>query len=655
MPELLEPKRLEEVNLEDIPYKLFGVDVEDATALKLVTETFNRYANSRDQNHTERWKQNDNLYHGWVPKKNWPGTRVPRSSLGIPISFDQVETVFPIISGALFGHEPYWFDVKATQFSSPQTARQVQGTLAYFVDTPNDASGIGIVEHLKLGLHDYLQHGNCVIEVGWDPSRNTLFGDWVNLRDFYISPTLDTPLVDRSPAVIRRKRMSVEEIELLRGVDGFKVPPAGVLNLFSKSRLDDTADLSKDWQGYLHGEQSLAGFVEADPSHQSAELLQYWTDHRMVWVINRRWVIYNGRNPYGFKPFVFGTLYPVLGKAYGMSLPDILEGEQMYIQGLVNFRLDEINMALNQPRSRQRESVEFPGQLSIHPGFIDFVEQPDKTQFHAPMNITREAYTEVQLAEQRAQKRSGVSQLMSAGIPQASNANRTAGGVQAQSAASNSRIRPIIENFENFVIVPFLYKAQMILNKFIPATIPQVPSMTEEGGTELVPREVLGQPVRYRMTAASRTSLQAQLAPFAQFITQTIMNEGVMKALAGQGKTVDTDEWQQFIQDATNTSQKYAFFRPMTPEEQQAQGQPSPEAQMEMQKAQLEAQTRIQMGQMKAQTEQSKVQADVETKSRETSEKSNRELIKHLSQQQIEALKAKAKEKEKSGKSSTKS
>lgn len=657
MPEILEPKRLQDVNLEEMPYKFFGENVQDAAALKLVTETFNKYSSSRQLNHDERWKQNDNLYHGWVPKRNWPGTRVPRSSLGIPIAFEQVETVYPILTGALFGHEPFWFDAKPTQFSNPQSARQVQGTLSYFLDTPNDASGISAVDHLKLAAHDYLQHGNCVLEVGWDPSRNTLFVEWVNLRDFYISPTLDSPLVDRSPAVIRRKRMGVDELELLRGKNGFQIPPRGVLNLFAKSREDSEADMGKNWQGFLRGEQSLSGFLEADPSHQSVELLQYWTDHRMIWVVNRKHVIFNGPNPYGFKPFLFGTLFVVLGKAYGMSLADIVEGEQMYIQGLVNFRLDEINLALQTPRSRQRENVEFPAQLSIHPGFIDFVEQPDKVQFHTPPNITQHSYQEVALAEQRVRRRSGVNELLTSGMPTPSNANRTAGGVQAQASASNSRLRPIVENFESYVIVPLLYKAQLILNRFIPEALPAIPSLNEEGTTEMVPRQILGQPVRFRMTAASRTTTQAQLAPFAQFITQIVLNEGVMKAMQQAGKTVDTSEWDQFLQDATNTGHRYKFFRDMTPEEQQRASQPPAEVVAKLQQAQLEAQTRLQMGQMKSQTELQSVQMETESRRLETSERSNRELLKNLSAQQIEQLRAKvkAREKKENGKAKTKS
>jgi hypothetical protein len=143
-----------------------------------------------------------------------------------------------------------------------------------------------------------------------------------------------------------------------------------------------------------------------------------------------------------------------------------------------------------------------------------------------------------------------------------------------------------------------------------------------------ISKDVLSSPVKFSVRAASRMVAREKLTMLLAPLTQILFNDIVMKQANMQGKTLDFDEFDRFLQDASNTSESYKFFRPMNQQEMQRQQQPDPKTMADMQKAKLEAQTRLQMGQMKAQSEKDKTIADAKTKMHETGEKSARELLK---------------------------
>jgi len=215
----------------------------------------------------------------------------------------------------------------------------------------------------------------------------------------------------------------------------------------------------------------------------------------------------------------------------------------------------------------------------------------------------------------------------------ASNANRNATGVNAQKSAVSNRLSTPVENFEEFIIVPLLYKMQKLIQKFAPE---QLVAVDSQGNKVTAPKSLFSKTVQFRMEAGSRMRTKDSLGQFLLPITQVLFNPAVMHEANIQGQTMDFDEFSRFFQDATGTSQSYRFFRAMQPQEQQAMNQPDPKTAMAMQMKQLDAQTRTNMGQMKAQTEQQKNVLDFKARTGETGEKSARELLKLLQQDSLQ-------------------
>ncbi len=75
----------------------------NSRALAIAVGDFEEMSNFRNTSgHDIRLQIAEELYLGWQPKKYWEGTRIPRSSLGVPISMDQVEALMPPIMASIF-------------------------------------------------------------------------------------------------------------------------------------------------------------------------------------------------------------------------------------------------------------------------------------------------------------------------------------------------------------------------------------------------------------------------------------------------------------------------------------------------------------------------------------------------------------------------
>lgn len=631
MPELQAPQPVPAVSLENIAFMLGQREPSDIEAIELVKQTFGTYE-SRRITHEKRWAIAANLYHGVVEERKWEGTDVKRASLPVPIAFDQVEAACPIIDGALFNYYPYFFEVLPGPDSSTKDANLQQQILGSYMQSPIDDSGVTPITHMRMAVKHAAKYGDGAVELSWDGAHKKPIVEFVDIRDLYFDPTTPGPALDWSPAVIHRALMTVEDLANLRGTKGVKIPNDGILNFLAKSRSLTMGDISKQREAAARREALYIGDLRTDPKHQLIEVLKYWTKTRLIWVLGRSWCSINQPNPYGFIPYQKAPYIAIEGRPYGMSLPDILEGEQKYAQGIRNARLDNLALSLHPPRTRAQGTPSTPGSTAWRPGLEDRVSDPKQVEIAKVENFTADAYQEEQIINANADRRSGVNSMVQSGIPVASNANRNATGVSAQQQAVSNRLSTPVENFEQFMIVPLLYKMQKMIQKFAPE---QLKSTDQNGQTVTAPKSVFDKSVAFRMEAGSRMRTKQSLGQFLLPITQVLLNPAVMHEANIQGQTLDFEEFTRFFQDATGTAQSYQFFRQMQPQEQQMLNQPDPKTAMAMQMKQMDAQTRMQIAQGKQQTEQQKNVLEFKARQGETGERSAREILKMLAQDRI--------------------
>ena len=626
MPELAPPPVVDAVSLENVPFLWDGQGIDEAKAVALVTETYHAYK-SRRLEAENRWSAAERLYHGVVEPRNWEGTDKPRAALAVPIVYDQVETAYPIITEALFDYWPTFFDVIPGPGCHPAEAAQVRDRIGSDLMSPYDDTGVTALTNIKRAVKQAELYGDGVISIEWDSGQQRPIIDWVDLRDIYWSPDIKGPMIDLSPSVIHRKLLTVEEVRNMDGVDGFKVPPSAVLNHLAKMSPVSDVDTATRTQAAARKETVMAD-LRTDPRHQLIEVLVYTTTDRIIWVLGQQWCALNRENPLGFIPYCKAPCIEVLGRAYNMSMSDMLEGDQKYAQGIRNARLDNLALMISPPRAKVAGAPNTGTKAAgWRPGLVEEITDPKHVEVLRVENATPDALMEEQMIHQGAAKRFGVNEMAQSGVPMPSNANRTATGVMTQGQNVSKRLSTIVKNFEDYLIVPMLYKIKRMIELFAPETFDYT---APNGQTQLGNAETFSKSIRFRMEAASRMVVRDRLAQFLPMISQLFLNEPFLKQLNLQGTTVDTAEFCRFIQDATATSKSYQFFRQMSETEKAAMQQPTPDMLLKAQMQQASDQTRMQMGQMKVQSDMAKIEAEKDAEDNKTAEGSAIKLLELL-------------------------
>lgn len=602
MPEIKHIPQPEYVNLEAEPMDSPLQQIANTKALQLVLDTFTSYEMQRTSNQDPRFLVQDQLYTGWMPVKFWPNTTIPRSSIPFSITFDQIESAHPAICQALFSSGD-WFSVEAGKGSQPQSVQGIKDHLQFIVEHAKDDFGGSGVNELKLATKDVLYRGNGGIFLEWNSIQKRPIISWVDLRDLYIDPGLTVPNIDEARSIIRRKMFTVRELQEYRNIPGMNIPSDDELYTLGTQApyavKDQTVAQSEAIRGVNYFPNSTD--ILSNPADKRIECLIYYSKDRIIWVLNRKWIAYNERNPYGFIPFCFAPCYIYPGRWYAMSIPDVQEYNQRYIEALLNARLDRIHLSLEPPRTMKRSAQNLPGNNKWHPGKIVSVDDKDDYLLLQPQDVIPNIFTEIEFLQIAAERRTGINGL-GMGVPRGGNVNRTATGVNAQVSGGSMRLLDIIENIENYMLVPMLYKMYHMI-RLHTGQYDFLQARTQEGQIYQVPAALFSSKVNFTINASSKMMTKEKLMQIFPFVTQYLLNGPFLQQLSASGQTVDSNELLRFLQDAAGTSQMYTLIRPLTPEEQQQRQQPDPSTQAQMQTKQADNQVRMQIAQIQAQTD----------------------------------------------------
>ena len=608
MPEEKPVPYTQPADLESEPLQLDSAALSKNYALALVMSTFHQAENFRVNNHDRRWNVHDELYFGWVPPKVWEGTNVPRAAISNQIVFDQVESLIPSVTQALFNTGPEWFQVEPEKGTTLDESRQIQDVMSYYLEHPVSEFEPNAQAEIELAIKDVGLYGNGGVSLQWDMIQDAPRIERVDIRDLYIDPGTSTPCIDHSGSVIHRKMMTIQDLMDLKSDARMDIPDAEILYTLARNYGTAHADTTKSIQEAIRGVYYAPGSSDYSslPSARKVEVFIYYSKARIIWVLGRQWVAYNQPNPYKFIPFCIAPCYIVPNRFYAQSVADVQEGNQRYTQALLNGHLDELSLQLHPPRTMPRASNLTPAQLKWKPGALYQIDNPKDAQIMTPGGATANVFNEIQYLELAADKRTGITALGGGGVPRPSNANRTAGGMQMQLQGSNNRLSHLVGNVEKYLITPLLYKLYHMI-KFHKHIGDTIPAANAQQGPYEVSADIINKKCKFRMNAASKMVTRDKLLQVFPILAQYIMQGPLIEQLQNSGKTVDFEETFKMLQDATNVGKLYQLIRPISPQEQQAmqqQAQQSPD----MQKAQLEAQTRTQISQQKNQTELQKEQ-----------------------------------------------
>ena len=617
---------------------------DTAFAKKIALADFNKAATFRNQNHDRRFRESNRLLTGWTEKKVWEGTRIPRSALPVYIALQEIQVLLPRVLSVIFD-DPTPFEAFPQPGSTLEQALAVKALLgSQLRDIGKPGQGLTARELCRRSYESALTYGAGPVEIGWwmesvdrtvydrravaqtvtvphpqtgqpvqVPNGQMKFvianrqekyqvsrpyAQNVQIEDFYIDPNCPSPNPQDALYTATRHMMPIREIKTYANLPGFNIPNDKSLIELAHMKAASIGDTTKQMQESYRGNQyTPIQDQSADPELLRVEMIRYWRKDRYVWLLGREHVMCNEPNPYGIIPHINSFYTNYLGRFYGFSICDLVEGDHKLAQTIINNRIDELNLILHAPIIRKRGAFVGASGRRFHPGanweVLNDVETDVKRMEMGAVNPS--AFAEVQALEQRVQKLTGNTDAAAYGVAAAGgdSSARTAHGVAAKQSAANARVEYQVENFEDQFFEPLLYIFLALDKKYLdPQQVIQL--IGDEGQLiELDPLTVLNSSVRFEVRGSAKMRMRStmQSGGFQQ-LAQTYLNPGYVQAMHQIGQTLDTANLDRIACDTFNIPQK-SLMRPMTPEEQQQlqqQQQMELMAKMQLQSERLQSQ-----------------------------------------------------------------
>lgn len=452
-----------QLDAPESPLKLSSDPISDAWACELVESTLTRFETWRINNCDARWRLNEWLYYGYVPRQVWEGSRIPRANYPVQIAFDQVESAKARLRQELLNPDAY--DISPRGQTTPIAAAQIKSRLDYILENNVDDYGWSAKMELSETIKDCLIYGVCFALVEWDYTRKQATVCRIDPRDVYVDPYCPGPYIEKGRGTVIKKSMTLNDVDTMRDFEDFKIPPKEVLLWFAKQRTLMAGDREKADQEAARGVRYLpTGDDQLSlPASNLIDLFIYQGQGREIWTLgrgrDRNVCIYNETLPYGCTRLVSAPCFPVPNRFYAQSFVDVIDPMQNVMTGLLNRHLDEVNLALNPPRVEKRGQIRTPNSGQYRPGLTLTADNPkDDVQFVTPTNITQNVWETMSYLEGRVEKMLGQNSLATSGMPTPSNGNRTRGGMAMQMQGPTDRLAEIAWNYENYLMLPLLYK-----------------------------------------------------------------------------------------------------------------------------------------------------------------------------------------------------
>ena len=587
LPEL--PSSHEDITIQEAKSFLANNIWQEDPAVRLVVMDAERAEKAEmTRAYTLAFQQSRILYESpWTPRY-WPGTQTEAANVPFFTVATAVNGIVPQVMAGLFYENPP-FMVQEHSGTTAQAARATQALLGYQLED------IRFRRELKFGIRNCLLFGTGIFQWGWEkftrertivkrknpdvvikstipgapPTRITdddleeevieevidrpTFEHIIDIREVLPDPGLATPDIRDAKYVVRRRYMTWDDLDKLRGREGYNLPPREeLLTLFFPPQEPvEAAQAELGGQNPLFDARAEPRWEKttADPFQQPLEVLERWDNKTYIVVLQKKLAIYNGENVYGKIPFLSVGWWPIPGAFWCMGLGRTIGSEQRLQQGTTGLVLDNASLALNMPYARVRGKSIPTQSIRIGPGkIIEIENKGDIEPLGRPAPVP-EAMELMAMSQNRADTVSGanpISTLGQAGGSGHSNLARTATGAGGLMAGAASGISEFIDTLADQVFVPLLYEFQEMNRALLPPSHLDYILSTELKGIYLDEDgnpgnivDLLNANVKFSILAGSKMTTRRNMAQALPLLTQNLASPALSQQLAVQGKKVD--------------------------------------------------------------------------------------------------------------------
>jgi hypothetical protein len=503
----------------------------------------------------------DDLYRANVKPRVWANGK-SRSKLSMPIVLEAIEKILPTLYMSIFGSGKQPFTLVPTGRTTPAAARAKSAILRWAIKESN------LKENMRLSLKTLLQYGFVVGNWGWEEKEshikkyemdadgkvvgkketvtvNIPTYETMDLRQILWDPAAKVQNLrdDKQGAKYVVKQVFVDANWLAENEDNplYKNIPTrdelAVLLANNRATATDSLRGSKTNQWRDLQAEPADKPTTADPLSQPLELLEYWSNDRVIVVLQRCIVIRNEESEFSTLPFPSCSFIDVLGSAVGFGVAKLLAGEQRFQTGVLNTWIDSLALTLN-PVFQQIKGVGAgTQQITLSPGKV--LNNDGEIKPLIVPSISGEASNAIEASEQRANRRVGAN----GGSDMPTQAMRTASGVQSFQGNVAERLQYTLEIFTDLVFVPVLESfLEMCSDHLTKEQVQQILTEAEGKAYEGDVLEVYNASVNVEVLAATKLASKQAAAQLVPQIITLVTQQPVQDSLQLQGMKFDYAE-----------------------------------------------------------------------------------------------------------------
>ena len=416
--------------------------------------------------------------------------------------------------------------------------------------------------------------------------EQTVSHPWIkycDIRTVLVDPACRYGDIRRANYVIYRDYVTYQDLDKLRGQDGYDIPEESVLKalflLMPSSGADNISlTLTEGMRGWIQHSLPRNYKTSSDPTLNAIELLERWDNEKVIVVLSfngHNILIRNEANPYGKIPFLSANWRNIPDSFYGQGLGLLVGSEQLVEQGITNIALDLLAYGL-QPTAVRKKGFNTPTQNVRwqQGGIIDVDEDVDKAfKFLTMPPVPGEAWTFIQQAQSSAAATSGANEQVvqgAGGMSNKSTGMRSGTGAAAVVAANASRLDGPTGRFVRQVFVPWLYIMDELNNDLLPTSVmKQVLGEALGESFKVNHLEMRNAHLEFEVLAGTKLGAKKEMAQFLPIMLNIFNNPTFTQDLAQAGYIFDPVAIFKAFADAAGWKFSQSFLKRMTPEQTQ--------------------------------------------------------------------------------------
>lgn len=624
---------------------------DDAAALKLVlddTQTADGFMNINQW--PAAWSLATTLYQSPTASSAFDGGNVTQANVPKFVVSNHISSIVPRLMGGIFYENP------------PFQLNPFPGTTKEVVDwkTAVFSAQLNLMEfenECERALDQMALLGTCIMKWGYteykkkvknyvrekaravavspmgDAKVDTIDSDkfkivhesetvshpWIkycDIRTVMVDPGTRIGDIRKAKWVVYREFATYQDLEQLRGVEGYDIPDETTLRSFflngpggapggqpTTGHDNITLTLPEGMRGWIQSAVPRNYKTSADPLQNGLMILERWDNEKVIVVLNcnsHNILIRNEPNPYGKIPFLSANWRNIGDAFYGQGLGLLIGAEQLVEQGITNLALDLLAYGL-QPTAVRKKGFNVTTQNTRwkQGGIIDVDEDVDKAfKFLQMPPIPTDAWTAIQQSKSDSAATSGANEQVMQGAGSSgarATGMRSGTGAAAVIQANASRLDGPDGRFIRQIFVPWLYIMDELNNDYLPASVMRQ-VLGDKLGEQVIQSfdhiKYRNAKLEFQVLAGAKLGPRKEMSQAMPIIMQLMANPTFAESCKQAGWKFDGPAIFKAFTEVNGWSFSQPFLKEMTQEEKDFVKANSPAA---LQAQQLQTQKQVEL------------------------------------------------------------